>query len=181
MINVAENLLIENKSIEKVFLMDCIPRFDPIMSDPHGLKPKMAKFSNNLNRELVNKSTLKNKIVADAHNIDGDEASYGNTKNFYFDGIHLRGYKGCDVYTKSIINILSKNMTVYQAPREIPQRRRHPKPVQRIKGSVDSSSSSLPASTSVTPPTARPSSLTPSASAYQYAVKTFNRFSNFLH
>jgi hypothetical protein len=78
MVRIAENLIIENKSIEKVILMDCIPRFDLRNNDPFGLRPVLAKFSNNLNRECINKSAMKNKIVVGAHTIDGNEANYGN-------------------------------------------------------------------------------------------------------
>ena len=182
-IMVAENMIHENKSVEKVIIMDCIPRFDFIENDPFGLKTVLAKLSIHLKTELINKSIFKEQIVARAHSIEGNEANYGNPDFTHFDGIHLYGYRGCDTYTKSILHILGNDMNIHKTPRDIPPRNRSHKTSwkateARTASNPAASSTSTP-SPSVAPPGS--STRTSGSSVYQYAVKTFNRFSHFLH
>ena len=177
MVKVAEDLLRENQSIEKVILMDCIPRFDLRGNDPYGLKPILAKLSNNLNRETINRSGFKDKIVAGVHTIDGNEVNFGNPDETPFDGIHMYGRAGCQNYTQSIIKTLSNQMQIQHVPRDIPSGRRTKK-----------NRESNPRTNGLNPSPARPASgpstssttRTTGSSVLQYAVKTFNRFSTFL-
>ena len=77
--------------------MDCIPRLDHKSNDPYEMKPKLAEFNNNLNREHVAKSAFKDKIVIGTHIITKNDLNYGNVDNR--DGVHLYGRMGCESYT----------------------------------------------------------------------------------
>ena len=68
MIEIAENLIKVNPSIEKVVLFDSIPRFDQQSCDPEGLKPKLARYNNEMQRKLASESesTSKDKSLLTA-------------------------------------------------------------------------------------------------------------------
>ena len=53
MFEVAETIIEENKSVEKVIILDRTPRFDTQTEDPFGLKPKLATFGNELCRKIL--------------------------------------------------------------------------------------------------------------------------------
>ena len=163
MIKVAEDLIRANKSIKKVILLDCIPRLD------HQLKSNIAVFSNNLNRECIAKSSVGNKMIAGAHTIAENEPNYGKFDS-KADGIHMHGVKGNEMFTKSILNILSKQMSTFHIPRVIP-------PSMNKRSSPPGCPTTAPPMTA-TRPTTTTSSTGPSV--VQFAVKTFNRFSAFL-
>ena len=117
--------------------------------------------------------------MAGAHALAGNELNYGNPDNTPFDGIHMYGRMGCEAYTKSITNTLSNLMSIQHVPQDI-----HP----RMAANRKQASTPAPKGfTQASPPSATgpspcpPSSTrTPSSSVFQYAVKTFNRFSTFL-
>ena len=110
MIKIAEDVVTKNPSVEKVVLVDCVPRFDSESCDPSGLKPKLARYSNELSREFVSKSELKDKIVVGKHSMDCNRETYGDEKSPLFDGVHMSGSRGSESYTKSLASIL-RNIT----------------------------------------------------------------------
>ena len=67
MVAVTERIIAENPSVEKVIIADCIQRWDPKQNDPHGLKPKLAGYSNTVIRNLVMCSASKAKIMIGSH------------------------------------------------------------------------------------------------------------------
>ena len=170
-IKVAEDLLKENKSIRKVILLDCIPRLDHRSNDPYEMRPKLAEINNNLNREQVAKSAFKDKIAIGTHNIATNEINYGNVNNR--DGVHMHGRRGCESYTKSIIDILSKQMPGIKAPKHQNDTSSFP---PRAPTTAQPMSSTGTSQTTPSPSTM----MSPGPSVLKYAVKTFNRFSTFL-
>ena len=186
MVKVAEDMIKSNKSIKKVILLDCIPRLDQRNNDPHALKPEMAKFSNNLNRECIAKSTLKNKMIAGAHTIVTNDLNYGKLDTKAFDGVHMHGVEGNAMFTKSILNILGNHMATFHIPRVTT-------PSMNKRSSPAGSPSMAPPMAATRPSTRSPTTAPPMAatrpsttspttgpSVVQFAVKTFNRFSAFL-
>ena len=67
MFTVANNALKEHKNIEKVILMEHAPRLDLGSNDPTRLKSKLAKFANSSLQQLLNDSTMKERIMIGRH------------------------------------------------------------------------------------------------------------------
>ena len=101
MIEVAENLVKVKPSIEKVVLVDCIPRFDHESSHRCGLKSKLARYSNDVQRQIASESEFNDKMIIGNHSMNGNTETYGDKNLPYFDGIHMNGRKGTETYTKS--------------------------------------------------------------------------------
>ena len=112
-----------------------------------------------------------------------------------FDGIHMNGPMGTSGYTLSILNIVSDIIPVTKPLHHIPPKTRQINPVQSVQSGQTSErrnqqtsrtqgeqqESSAPAASTSCPSTAPATTTTSSApTVFQYAVKTFNRFSNFL-
>ena len=113
---VAQNTLKESTNINKVIIMQQIPRYDPQEVDPLALKPSLSLLFNNTLTNLWADSPLRNQIFIGVHNIECNgairEARYRHTKSGRFDGIHLFGSSGRKAYTRSVLNILqSANIT----------------------------------------------------------------------
>ena len=64
--------------MEKIFLVDCAPRFDVSRNDPFGLKPKLAKYNNTIQMDLVKNSPAKEKIMIGNHILNFNDDSFGN-------------------------------------------------------------------------------------------------------
>ena len=56
MFETANTLIDENKSIDKVIIIDRTPRFDAKTVDPFGLKVKLAEYGNKLNKAELEKA-----------------------------------------------------------------------------------------------------------------------------
>ena len=97
-------------SLEKVVILNQVPRYDPANVDPLSLKPALSQLYNNTITQLWMSSSLKDRIVLGSHNIECSgaikEARYRETKSVKFDGIHLFGSSGQKAYTLSVLNIL---------------------------------------------------------------------------
>ena len=107
MIETAAIIIKENPSIEKVIIADSVPRFDPASVDPHGLKPKLAQYSNKVQREFAAQCELKENIYVGSHDITANADTFGRKDHAKFDGIHMYGHSGCKEFTASLVNILS--------------------------------------------------------------------------
>ena len=107
---VDKNALNFQPSLEKVVIMNQIPRYDPVESDPLSLKQAQSQlFNNTLTEEWMN-CTDKSRILIGAHNFECTgaikESRYRETKTGKYDGVHLYGSSGRKAYTNSVINIL---------------------------------------------------------------------------
>ena len=116
MIEVAENLVKVNPSLEKVVLVDCIPRFNHESSHRCGLKSKLARYSNDVQRQIASESEFNDKMIIGNHTMNCNPETYGDKNLPYFDGIHMNGRKGTETYTKSLANILSRVIQVNNIP-----------------------------------------------------------------
>ena len=177
MVELAEAILKENSSVEKIFLVDCAPRFDVSRNDPFGLKPKLAKYNNTIQMDLVKNSPAKEKIMIGNHILNCNDESFGNPADPRFDGVHLYGRFGSAEYTGSLMNILSKTMQITKPLHPIPQKYRrttHEKSSMQFESNKTERNTEKPTTTEATDL----SSMAPTV--LQYAVKTFNRFSNLL-
>ena len=65
-----------------------------------------------MHRELAAKCELKERIYIGAHDIVVNEDSFGRKDGSRFDGLHMSGQRGCKMFTASLVNILSKVLTV---------------------------------------------------------------------
>ena len=106
----AEKALEDKPSIEKVVIMNQIPRYDRSDIDPLSLKSALSLLYNKTLTALWMDSSKKLKIFIGTHNIECSgairEARYRNTMSGKFDGIHLLGSSGTKAYTESVLNIL---------------------------------------------------------------------------
>ena len=195
-IAVSKRLITENPTVEKVIILDCIPRYDKNENDPHGMKAKLANYSNSVVKDIVKSSPSNSKIMIGHHSFNCNADTYGNPSVTRFDGIHMNGHMGTSEFTLSILNIISDIIPVTKPLHYIPPKMKQTNPVQSA-GSWQTSGrkcrqtsptqekqqkSSAPVSntscSTTAPPVTTTSSSTPTV--LQYAVKTFNRFSNFL-
>ena len=156
------------------------------------MKAKLAHYSNEVIDEMVKFSTTK--IVVGKHNVRCNDDTYGKVDEPYFDGIHMNGYMGTSSYTGSILNIFSNILPVTSPRHHIPARRRHVRAVQTdhtkqkeaTSGQYESrilyhDQDRVPSHSLNTQSQAKHNSpVNTSQNVLQYAVKTFNRFSNFL-
>ena len=104
MLKVAERALEENPPLEKLVLMEYPPR-----ADSEHLA-KLSGYSNQVLRQLVDRSRWRAQIVvgsmANLNYTNKDEMvdRFGPTNSHpRYDGVHLRGSKGAQLYTDSII------------------------------------------------------------------------------
>ena len=104
MLKVAERALEENPPLEKLVLMEYPPR-----ADSEHLA-KLSGYSNQVLRQLVDRSRWRAQIVvgsmANLSYTNKDEMvdRFGPTNSHpRYDGVHLRGSKGAQLYTDSII------------------------------------------------------------------------------
>ena len=169
MFETANIMLDENESIEKVIILDRTPRCDSRRNDPCELKPKLAEYGNQLNKVELEKAKHRNKIVIGKHNFRCDDDIYGNVNDRFFDAIHMNGPNGSEGYTKSLINILRENLECQPGHVHFPV-------AERARTSQPGPEPSKKSATSSTP-VSKPSN----PSLYQYAVKTFNKFSTLLN
>ena len=194
-IAVSNRIISENPSVEKVVILDYIPRYDANENDPHGLKAKLANYSNSVIKDIVKSSPSNAKIMIGHHSFSCNADTYGNPMETRFDGIHMNGPMGTSGYTLSILNIISDIIPVTKPLHHIPPKTRQINPVQSVQSGQTSErrnqqtsrtqgeqqESSAPAASTSCPSTAPATTTTSSApTVFQYAVKTFNRFSNFL-
>ena len=115
----AESALYKYSSLEKVIILRRPPRFDPISVDPLELKPQLSKLGDSVLFDLWCNSSFKKKIVLGEHQIphllDDDHIEvFGHPNNKSYDGLHMRGQAGRQVFEKSVLNIL-RNAGVYKA------------------------------------------------------------------
>ena len=107
-LTVAENAIKTHPELKKVVLIEHATRFEMDDVDPTGLKPELAKYSNRTLSQLVQNSSLKNRIMIGKHNIGADQpgALYRDERTGRYDGLHMYARKGYHVYTESVLHIL---------------------------------------------------------------------------
>ena len=100
-IRVAERALKEFPMLEKVVITECLPRADTL-SD-------LSEFSNFALRSLAEKSKIKSRIVVvpmdclQYTNDDEMEDIFGSSSSPGFDGVHLKGRLGGQLYNDCLI------------------------------------------------------------------------------
>ena len=106
----ASAALSAHPELQKVVLMEQIPRYDTITSDPHAIKPRLSKLYNKTLEQLCQQSPLKNKLMYGKHTLGCAggirESRYVDHKRKMFDGVHLYGPSGGKAYTESVLSIL---------------------------------------------------------------------------
>ena len=70
MFNLAERSLYENQGLKKVIIMEHPPRFDLPDTDPHSVKPNLAKVANIHLGQMWLNSPLKDKIFIGRHSLE---------------------------------------------------------------------------------------------------------------
>ena len=108
MITAARNIILANPNIKKVLILERIPRFDPVSSDPKQMKHELSNYANKVLREELEKCDLKSKISLGTHSLPSvlQPNLYGPPTDPHYDGVHLRGPDGRNHYTRSVCNIL---------------------------------------------------------------------------
>ena len=110
MLSSAKTIISNNPQIEKVVILERIPRFDLNTVDPINLKSKLSEYGNIVLKKELAKSDFKHKILIGAHNLPSvlQGCNYGNPDRYGYDGIHLYGQNGKNLYTGSLCDILQQ-------------------------------------------------------------------------
>ena len=107
---VAENALRSHPKLEKVIILEHAPRHDIGKVDPTKLKPKLALLANSTFAQLWHSSAMKDKIAIGKHNLDCSSdlivERYKDDWSGRYDGVHLYGSQGKNVFTNSVCQIL---------------------------------------------------------------------------
>ena len=141
------------------------------------MKPKLAQYSNKVQREFAAQCELKEKIYIGSHDITANADTFGRKDHAKFDGIHMYGHSGCKEFTASLVNILSNVLAIQpSATRVLRDRDNFLNVKPNIKQNAPTSSNDDKTTNSVPEPTA-----SKAPNVFRYAVKTFNRFSSFLY
>ena len=113
MIVTARNIIVNNPQIEKVLILDRIPRFDLDSTDPTQLKPMLSQYGNEVLRSELQKCDVKEKISVGSHSLPNhwQQNLYGHPARRGYDGIHLNGPDGKNHYTRSVCNVLQRFLT----------------------------------------------------------------------
>ena len=137
----------------------------------------MLYFGNALNEEFREKSAYKDKICIGKHTFYCNQETFGPSDVNHYDEIHMIGKKGSEIYTKSLIDVLSQ---VQKSPPQTVNF--HPtgrSSTQRLQLPTGNSDQITPPS--ATTPSRPPLNTTRTSTIFKYAVSTFNRFSNLLN
>ena len=121
MFSIAETSLEKLPALEKVILMNMLPRFDPVTSDPLALKPQLVNLFNSFYSQLWSRSQYRSRIyVCDQSilNAAGHDHHlvYGYPHHAHYDGVHLRGHEGTRALTRSVQKILINSITDNNQP-----------------------------------------------------------------
>ena len=118
MLSVAQNAVLDNPELRKVVIMEHAPRQDPKEVDPTRLKPRLARLANSTLAQLVLNSGMKNKIILGRHNIDITTPStvYRDDLTGRYDGVHMYGSQGKEIYTRSVERIFRSILPVTATP-----------------------------------------------------------------
>ena len=98
--------------------MEHPPRFDLPDSDPHSVKPNLAKVANIHLGQMWLNSPLKDKIFIGRHSLESPGVGaahfrrYQNSFTGRYDGVHLYGQRGYTDFTNSVKTILSLALPV---------------------------------------------------------------------
>jgi hypothetical protein len=107
---VAKNTLKSHPKLEKVIILEHASRHDIAKVDPTKLKPKLALLANSTLAQLWHSSALKDKITIGKHNLDCStdliDERYKDDRSGRYDGVHLYGRQGRNVFTNSFCQIL---------------------------------------------------------------------------
>jgi hypothetical protein len=110
LLTVAQNALSKHPQLKKVVIMEHAPRYDVSDVDPTGIKPKLAKYANSSLAQMWHDSAMKDRIVIGKHSLDcgGDQiaARYRDDWSGRYDGVHMYGRNGKNVYTRSVLQII---------------------------------------------------------------------------
>ena len=139
MISAAQNIILQNPSIERVLILGCAPRFDTVSFDPAQLKSNLAQYANKVLSDELERCDAKAKITIGYHSLPNklQQNIYGHPARKGYDGIHLHGPDGRNFYTRSVCNILQSFLRKYS-------RESHNHVIPRVLQTQDSIASSSP-------------------------------------
>ena len=117
---VASSAIENNSDLKKVVIMEHTPRYDTKELDPVGIKPVLANYANNVLNQFVLDSNLKHKISMGRHSLEVSDASHDdifkNVEDGKYDGVHHYGRLGRKLISRSLMNILRKNVNTWDKP-----------------------------------------------------------------
>ena len=118
MFSVAHNAVLDNPELRKVVIMEHAPRQDLHEVDPIRLKRKLAKLANSTLAQLVRNSGMQDRIILGKHslNITTPSAVYRDDLNGRYDGVHMLGSHGREIFTRSVCGILISVLPVTTTP-----------------------------------------------------------------
>ena len=96
MFTMAQNAIIKHPSLKSVTIMEHPPRFDNPDVDPSFLKPKLAKYANDVFHQLWSNSSLKHKIVL---GLSQGLESKGKARLARYTRTHDKQYNGIHMYS----------------------------------------------------------------------------------
>ena len=125
MFNIAHNAIANHPNLKKVIIMEHVPRHDTQEIDPLKMKAALARYANNVFGKLWLESKHKDKITVGQHCLDIDGAGhyevYQNPENMKYDGVHFYGNIGRNIFTRSVMNLLSRTLLPEQPQQQADQ------------------------------------------------------------
>ena len=106
MVKIAEETIDNYKDIEKLLIIQRPPRVDEM--------EEFSQLSNEILKDQINKSKHSDKILYGQHDylVKMDERDsfrlYGSPRSPGYDGIHMRGTEGSQLFMTSILNIFKE-------------------------------------------------------------------------
>ena len=120
MFSVAQNAILDNPELRKVVIMEHAPRQDPPEIDPTQLRSKLAKLANTTLAQLVHSSGLQDRISVGRHSLDSanniPSKVYRDDITGKYDGVHMYGSHGKDLFTKSVARIIQSALPSSNQP-----------------------------------------------------------------
>ena len=112
MISTAEIAIKSHPEIQRVTLLEHMPRYDTADVDPFSLKPQLAKYANSVYQQLWEKSDVKEKLSIGKLSLDCDgkirQARFTRLRDNWYDGVYMYGTSGRNAFSKSLVSIIEQ-------------------------------------------------------------------------
>ena len=113
MFSTAESAIKAHPRLQRVTLLQHLPRYDTADVDPFNLKPQLAKYANSIYQQLLEKSLVKEKLSIGKLSLDCEgkirQARFTRLRDGWYDGVFMHGTSGRNVYSRSLAAIIARN------------------------------------------------------------------------
>ena len=109
MLTVVQNSVIKHPELKSVVVKEHAPRYEVQFVDPTGIKANLVKYANSTFTQLLQSSSMKDKISIGRHKLDCKDdmlnAWFKDERTGRMDGVHYHGGHGRAAYTRSVLQI----------------------------------------------------------------------------